>query len=279
MTFSVLGHDPESGLTGVAVASCVLAVGSRVPAALPGVGVAVGQASAEFFHREALLDLVRRGAGGLGVTGPAEAVAAVAALPSAEHRQHAVMDVSGRAAAWTGGSCDGAAGHLVGDHVSVQGNTLVPGTVEALADGWHTAAGLPLPERLLAALTAGQRAGGDARGQQSAALLVIGDAEPVDLRVDESRMPLVELARLLDVDRAHRSLRTAIDAAKAGDRERAVAVARAGLDRAPGDPLLTFWTAAMSGALAALSPEDRARVRDAAARYDWLGALLGDMPA
>ncbi|WP_084701391.1 DUF1028 domain-containing protein, partial [Streptacidiphilus anmyonensis] len=206
MTFSVIAHDPVSGTTGVAVASCVLAVGARVATARRGVGVAVGQASSPLWHRDAVLDLLARGAA------PVEAVAAVAALPEADDRQLAVVDVGGRVAAWTGPGCAGEAGHRVGEHVCVLGNTLADGALDALWAGWAAASPRqPLAERLLAALAAGEAAGGDRRGRQSAALFVVGDGEdePVDLRVDDAPAPAAELGRLLRVDRAHRLFREA----------------------------------------------------------------------
>ncbi|WP_084728976.1 DUF1028 domain-containing protein [Streptacidiphilus neutrinimicus] len=242
MTFSVIAHDPATGTTGVAVASCVLAVGARVAAARRGVGAAVGQASSPLWHRDAALDLLLRGAA------PDDAVAAVAALPEADDRQLAVVDVRGRVAAWTGPGCDGEAGHRVGEHVSVQGNTLSGGVLDALWAGWYAAApGLPLAERLLAALAAGDAAGGDRRGRQSAALFVVGDDEPVDLRVDDARAPVAELGRLLAVDRAHRLFREAYGHYREGEAAEAVPLLRRAQELAPGDGLIATWAPRILG--------------------------------
>ncbi|WP_052434549.1 DUF1028 domain-containing protein [Streptacidiphilus melanogenes] len=241
MTFSVIAHDPVSGWTGVAVASCVLAVGARVATARRGVGVAVGQASSPLWHREAVLDLLARGAA------PKEAVAAVAALPDADDRQLAVVDASGRVAAWTGPGCDGEAGHRLGEHVSVQGNTLADGVVDALWAGWTVNPAEPLAERLLAALAAGEAAGGDRRGRQSAALFVVGGDEPVDLRVDDAEAPVAELGRLLTVDRAHRLFREAYGCWRKGDAGEAVPLLRRAQELAPGDGLIAAWAPRILG--------------------------------
>jgi uncharacterized Ntn-hydrolase superfamily protein len=127
-------------------------------------------------------------------------------------RQAAIVDDAGRVAAHTGSECPDWAGHHTGDGVSCQGNILASGaTVEAMAAAFREGAGLPFPERLVAALDAGQAAGGDARGQQSAALLVVregggyggGSDRLVDLRVDDHVTPIAELGRLLALHRRY----------------------------------------------------------------------------
>ncbi|RMI41854.1 DUF1028 domain-containing protein [Streptomyces triticirhizae] len=279
MTFSVVGHDPDSGLVGVAVASCVLAIGARAPVARRGVGVAVAQAASSLWHAEAALELVARGAE------PADAVAALAALPDAPGRQLAVTDHAGRVASWTGDACTASAGHRIGERederVAVQGNTLASDdVVPALAEGWRRSAELPLPERLLAALTAGDEAGGDARGRQSAALLVVGEHEdePVNLRVDDSRAPLPELARLLAVDRAHRDLREAVGLHRAEGEAAAERIARLLLraaERAPDDQLIAHWGPRLLTEPARLSHELRDQAAGLAPRVTWVAGLLG----
>ncbi|MEY9871792.1 putative Ntn-hydrolase superfamily protein [Streptacidiphilus sp. MAP12-33] len=244
MTFSVIAHDPASGLTGVAVASCVLAVGTRVATARRGVGVVAAQASSQLWHGNAALDLLARGAT------PQEAVAAVAALSEPEARQLAVVDVGGRVAAWTGPQCEGEAGHRLGEHVSVQGNTLVNGVLDALWAAWEAARGQPLAERLLATLAAGDAAGGDRRGRQSSALLVVGEDDPVDLRVDDAPEPVAELGRLLTVDRAHRIFREAYARHRDGSRVEAVALLRRAQELAPGDRLIRTWAPRIQGGIA-----------------------------
>jgi len=272
MTFSVIGHDPATGLTGVAVASCVLAVGARVPAARRNVGVAVGQASSQFWHPDAALDLLAYG------STPADAVAAVAALPKSSSRQFAVIDHTGRAAAWTGAECSDSAGHWIGEHVSIQGNTLAgPDVIEAMTEGWLGGAELPLAERLLAALAAGDEAGGDLRGRQSAAMLVVGDDEPVNIRVDDSRTPLPDLAHLLVVDRAHRVFRDAVRIDKSESPESAERAARLMLraaELAPDDQLLVYWAPMVLGDPADMAPEVLKQVVDLAQRVPWLNQVL-----
>ncbi|WP_161791354.1 DUF1028 domain-containing protein [Streptacidiphilus jiangxiensis] len=242
MTFSVIAHDPASGLTGVAVASCVLAVGARVATARRGVGVVAAQASSPLWHGNAALDLLARGAS------PEEAAAAMAALPEPEERQLAVVDVRGGVAAWTGPDCQGEAGHRLGEHVSVQGNTLADGVLHTLWTAWEAARGRPLAERLLAALLAGDRAGGDRRGRQSAALLLVGEDDPVDLRVDDAADPVAELGRLLTVDRAHRLFREAYARHREGCRDEAVALLLRSQELAPGDRLIGTWAPRILGA-------------------------------
>lgn len=270
MTISVLGHDPQAGVTGVAVASCVLAIGARVPVAQRGVGVAVGQAASELWQTRAAIDLLASGAT------PPEAVAATAALSGSGTRQGAVIDCAGRTAAWTGEQCTDHAGHRTGENVTVQGNTLAhDGVVDALMDGWRSGEGLPLAERLLGALRAGDEAGGDRRGRQAAALVVVGEDEPVDLRVDDSRTPLRDLDRLLTVDRAHRLFREAMRLHRAAEPDPAEAarlMLRAA-ELAPEDELFAHWGPEVLDGLTALAPEDRGRARALASSVDWLRAL------
>lgn len=262
MTFSVLGHDPRSGMTGVAIASCVLAIGARAVAIRPGVGIAVGQAGSQFWHPISMLDLLAASATA------AEVVAAMRALDAPQGRQFAVLDTSGVAAAWTGPSCTQEATHQVAANFAAQGNTLARGTIAAVEASWNAYSDQALPQRLLAALTAGQQVGGDLRGQQSAALIVLGDDEPVNLRVDDAERPLDELHRLLTVDEAHRALRAAISAAQRGDRDAAAAHAARGLELAPRDPQLRFWAPALAGHIDHLDP---AGLRRVAAVAPWAG--------
>lgn len=211
MTYSIVARDAETGCLGVAVQSGVLAIGPRVALARAGVGAVAAQAGSELTWRTMLLDLLDSG------MTAAQAVAAVATLPGAAEAQLAAVGADGGAAAFTGPDCIGEAGHARGDAVSVQGNTLASARVwPAMLDAYAAAAG-PLAERLVAALAAAEAEGGDVRGPQSAALLVVGPepgAQPtgypddpvVDLRVDDSRDPVGDLARLLVTARAHRHL-------------------------------------------------------------------------
>ncbi len=199
MTFSIVARDPLTGDLGVAVASKFLAVGSVVPWARAGVGAIATQALANVSYG---LD---------GLAALADGVAArevvdrlTAADDGRTERQLGIVDAGGGAASHTGAGCLSWAGGRTGDGVTVQGNILTgPEVVDAMIDAFGTASG-PLPDRLLEALLAGDRAGGDARGRQSAALLVVRDGGGyggttdrwIDLRVDDHGDPVPELVRL-----------------------------------------------------------------------------------
>jgi uncharacterized Ntn-hydrolase superfamily protein len=199
MTFSIVALDRVTGDLGVAVASKFLAVGAVVPWATAGVGAIATQALAN----------VRYGPDGLAALaagGLARSVvdALTAADAGAEQRQLGIVDALGGAATFSGAGCLPWAGGRTGDGFAVQGNILTgPDVVDAIADAFATATG-PLPDRLLAALLAGDRAGGDRRGRQSAALLVVranggygdGDDRWIDLRVDDHFDPVPELIRI-----------------------------------------------------------------------------------
>jgi len=196
-TFSIVGRDAASGHLGAAIESRLPCVGSFCVAARPGVGMAVTQAWTNPALAARGLD---RLAAGLSA---ADALARVMADEvDAVVRQVALIDRAGRAAAWTGGGVEPWAGHLSGDGWSVQGNMLRDGTpLEAMSASLRASPGRPLALRLIAALEAGHEAGGDVRGNRSAALKVVGDeAFPlVDLRVDDHDTPLAELWRLYRV--------------------------------------------------------------------------------
>jgi uncharacterized Ntn-hydrolase superfamily protein len=199
-TYSIVACDLHAGQWGVAVQSRFLAVGSVVPWAEPRVGAVATQAWANPRYGPEGLALLRSGRA-------AEEVvqALTAADEDREHRQLGVVDAAGRAATFTGGECNDWAGGRAGDCYAAQGNILVSAeTVAALAVTFESNAGVKLAERLIECLAAAQAAGGDSRGQQSAALLVVekdaGYANLsdtiVDLRVDDHEHPIVELRRL-----------------------------------------------------------------------------------
>jgi uncharacterized Ntn-hydrolase superfamily protein len=241
MTFSLVARDPATGQLGVAVATCTLAVGRAAPWARAGVGAVATQASSNRGYGPRALDLLARGI-------PAgEALdRLVAADAEAAQRQVGVVGPGGRPAAWTGGECLPACGHVVETDFATQGNMLASRSVlPSLAEGYATAAG-DLATRLVTALRAGQDAGGDLRGRQSAALLVVsGDRDDdapwegvqVDLRIDDAPDPIAELDRLLRLQRAYesgdwstlareapegvRDLHAALAAAQRGDRDAA----------------------------------------------------------
>lgn len=204
-TFSIVAHDPRAGQWGVAVASKFLAVGSIVGWAGAGAGALATQSYANPRYGPDGLALLREG---LGAT---EVVARLTVADAGrDQRQLGVVDARGGAAAFTGAGCHDWAGHCTGPGWAAQGNLLAgPGVVEEMGAGLERglAAGRPLPEALLAALAAGDMAGGDRRGRQSAALLVV-EAEGgyaglcdivVDLRVDDHATPVDELHRLYGI--------------------------------------------------------------------------------
>jgi uncharacterized Ntn-hydrolase superfamily protein len=201
MTWSILARDPATGEVGAAVASRFFAVGALVPRVAGGVGAACTQALVNPFHAPDAI--ARLGAG----EAPETALAAlVAADPGQATRQVHVLSADGRSARHTGAGCIDWCGHLEGRDCSVAGNMLAgPQVLEATRDAFLATAGLPLSERLMAAMEAGEAAGGDKRGRQSAALQVAsGDPYPdLDLRADDHPDPLGELRRLYAVWRGY----------------------------------------------------------------------------
>ena len=201
-TFSIVAFDPETDSLGVAVQSKFLAVGSVVPWARAGVGAVATQAMANYNYGPRGLDLMSEGN-----TAEQTVEALTSADEDREHRQVGVVDARGRASTFTGSECFDWAGGVTGEHYAAQGNILVgKETVEAMATAYEETDG-DLAARLLAALDAGQGAGGDSRGKQSAALLVVregggygGDNDRVvDLRVDDHPEPIRELIRIRDL--------------------------------------------------------------------------------
>ena len=199
-TYSIAAADLDAGQWGVAVQSRFLAVGSVVPWAEPGAGALATQAYANPRYGPDGLSLLRQG---LAADEVVERL--VAADDGRDERQVGVVDTKGRSASWTGPECLTWAGHRNGRSYAAQGNILVgEETVDALATTFEESPRLPLASRLLECLAAAQAAGGDRRGQQSAALLVVqrdggyaGLSDVlVDLRVDDAERPVDELRRV-----------------------------------------------------------------------------------
>jgi uncharacterized Ntn-hydrolase superfamily protein len=202
-TYSIVACDLAAREWGVAVQSKFLGVGAAVPAAEPEVGAIATQAFANLRYRQDGLALLREGL---------SAEETVARLTQAddgrEQRQLGIVDAEGRAATFTGAECFDWAGGATGTGYAAQGNILVSeDTVSALAETFEQTAGDSLARRLLASLAAGQAAGGDSRGQQSAAVLVVskdggymGTSDAVvDLRVDDHETPIEELTRIFEL--------------------------------------------------------------------------------
>lgn len=200
MTWSLIAHDPVTGAFGVAVATCAFAVGASCPHWRAGVGAVSTQSITNRYLGPAVLDAMARG------LPPKLALESALAGDEGRHlRQVHAVDAQGRSAAWTGRHCVEWCGDEAGEGFSLAGNMLAgPEVLPATRAAYATGAALPLPERLAAAMAAGEAAGGDRRGRQSAALLVgtTEDFADCDLRVDDHADPLGELARLLGVWRA-----------------------------------------------------------------------------
>lgn len=203
-TFSIVAYDPQNGDLGVAVASKFLAVGSVVPWARAGAGAVATQALANIGYGPGGLALLEQGRSARETLD-----ALLAGDPDREHRQVGVVDARGGAAAHTGAECMDWAGQIVGDGFTTQGNILAGAeVVQAIADSFTRATG-ELADRLFAALRAGDLAGGDRRGRQSAALYIARAGGSyggvldryIDLRVDDHADPVPELARLLKLHR------------------------------------------------------------------------------
>jgi uncharacterized Ntn-hydrolase superfamily protein len=199
MTFSIVAHDVATGQVGIAVASRTLATGARVPHIRTGVGAIASQARVNRHYGPRGLALLAAGASA------ADTVRLlVAADDDQDIRQVHLMDRMGRFAAHTGAKCREWCGHLVNETYSVAGNILTrPDVLEAMAAAYEAGSEAPLAQRLIAAMKAGERAGGDKRGKQSAGLLIHGNEEwaLLDVRVDDHGDPLAELERLEQVSR------------------------------------------------------------------------------
>ena len=195
MTWSIVARDPATGAFAVAVTTCAFAVGARCPFVRSGVGAVATQSMSNPYLGPAILDGLARG------LAPRAAIESVLAADEGSGiRQVHCVDAKGRAAAWTGKNCVEWAGHATADGYSVAGNMLAGAAVVGdTHKAFAVRADLPFAERLVAALDVGQSAGGDKRGRQSAALLVTTseDFPDINIRVDDHKEPLLELARLL----------------------------------------------------------------------------------
>lgn len=245
-TYSIVARDAATGQLGVAVQTHQMCVGRVVPWLRPGIGAVATQATTNVTFGPLALAML-----GEGLPAPQVIEALVAGDPGAHSRQVAVVDAQGRVGAWTGDNCIREAGHHIGLGYSVQANMMTNDTVIAAMAEAYEETQADLAGRMLAALQAAQAEGGDIRGMQSAALMVV-DAEaagpvgrrPVyDLRVDEHETPLAELSRLVRLrgadlldDFGHRAL-------KAGDYGRALELWRQARLRAPELEELPFWQA------------------------------------
>ena len=245
MTYSIVALDDRTGELGVAVQSRWPATGAVVPWAWPGVGAVATQSFVDVRYGPAGLELLAAGR-----TPEAALAELLAADADPGIRQVGIVDAAGRTAAHTGRDCVAAAGHLVGRGVSVQANMMERPTVwAAMLAAYEEAAG-DLADRLMAALRAAEGEGGDVRGRQSAAILVVpGRADAhrwdrrFDIRVDDDRAPLDELERVLTVARAYEALDQGFEAVAVGELTAALALIERAAALAPDDDQLRLFLA------------------------------------
>jgi uncharacterized Ntn-hydrolase superfamily protein len=272
-TYSIVARDSESGDLGVAVQSHWFSVGSIVTFARAGVGAVATQSIAEPAYGPRLLEALANG------EGPDSALdRLLAGDEQARFRQVAVVDASGAVAVHTGDRCMAYAGDVAGDGFSAQANLMAsPEVWPAMAREFEASEG-PLSRRLLAALQAGEEAGGDVRGRQSAALLVVpADGEPwdvsVELRVEDHADPLAELERLLGLHEAYTHADRGDELVGEGRHAEAAEQYASAAELAPGNAELSFWAGlgiAQGGDLEA----GVERVRAALAEHDGWRDLL-----
>ena len=245
-TFSIVARDPATGELGVAVQSHWFAVGTMVPWVESGVGVVATQSFVDPSYGKLGLDLMRAGK-----SAPDALKALLAADDGRDVRQVAMLDAQGRVAAHTGAKNIPSAGHRVGKDYSVQANLMLDAEVwPAMARAFEGASG-DLADRMLAALDAAQAVGGDARGRQSAALIVV-TGKPTgnvwtdrvfDLRVDDNPEPLQELRRLVTLQRAYNHMNAGDLAVEKQENERALAEYRRAAELVPGSAEMVYWHA------------------------------------
>lgn len=287
MTYSLVARDPDTRELGVAVQTHYLGVGAMVPWARAAVGAIASQSRGPGMHGRGRGGVEGRyGALGLellqtGVGARATLEALLVLDPFADWRQVAIVDARGGVAVHTGARCVRDAGHRIGEGFSAQGNMMSSSAVwEAIAGTFERSTG-PLAERMLRALEAGQSAGGDLRGQQSAALLVVaGEASgqpwrdrSIDLRVEDHERPVAELQRLLRLKRAYVALEESHHALSSGDTSPARRLREEVLRLAPEMIELRFWCA-LDAAAAGDIDEGVARLREVIAEDGrWLEYL------
>jgi uncharacterized Ntn-hydrolase superfamily protein len=283
VTYSIVARDADTGELGVAVQTRYFNVGSVVPWAEPGTGAVATQSFTEVSYGPRGLALMRDGASATEALDRLRGEDAGEAL-----RQVAMVDARGGVAAFTGDRCVAEAGDVADTGVSVQANMMERPTVwGAMLDAFRSAEG-DLAERLLAALRAAEAEGGDMRGRQSAALLVVpatGDpwTRRFDLRVGDHPDPVGELGRLLVLARAYRHADRGLDLSGAGSFPQAVEEFDRAVELAPDDDQLAFWRATMltpaGRPLDARAELDRIRrIEPRWGRYLWRTAAAGFGP-
>lgn len=246
-TFSIVARDPLTGEMAVGVQSHWFSVGTAVPWGQAGVGVVATQSFVNKAYGVKGLELMKQGK-----TASEALQILTEGDQGREVRQVAMIDTNGIVAAHTGNQCIDFANHIVGKYYSVQSNMMLNNTVcAAMAKAYDKSEGLPLAERVLAALNAAQKAGGDIRGKQSAALLVVAgratdkpwDDRLIDLRVDDHAQPLTELERLLKLFRAYEHMNKGDIAVELNDMPLAMEEYGEAMKMFPSNLEMQYWTA------------------------------------
>jgi len=246
-TYSIVARDPKTGEMGVGVQSHYFSVGSIVSWGESGVGVVVTQSlvNASFGLRG--LELLKQG------KSPKEALdLLISEDEGRDVRQVAILDAQGRVAAHTGSKCIIHAGHIAGDNFSVQANMMLTDKVwSTMAKSFESNVNLPLAERIVKTMEAAETVGGDIRGKQSAAILIVGGKEAknkwedkiIDLRVEDNEQPVKELSRLLKLHRAYKHMDKGDLAIEHNDMENALKEYDSALNLFPENLEMKFWTA------------------------------------
>ncbi len=246
-TYSIVARDPKTGDMAVAVQSHWFSVGTVVSWGESGVGVVATQSFVNKSFGLRGLDLLKQG------KSPSEALDILLSDDEGkEVRQVAILDNKGRVAAHTGAKCIKHAGHVEGDNFSVQANMMLSDKVwPSMADAFTNSEDLPLPERLIKSLEAAEAVGGDIRGKQSAALLVVAsetqenkwDDPLIDIRVADHEEPLKELARLLKIYRAYEHMDNGDLAMEKGNKDEALDEYNSARKMIPENLEMKYWTA------------------------------------
>lgn len=245
-TFSIVARDPNTGEMAVGVQSHWFSVGTSVPWAEAGVGAVATQSFVDKSYGPKGLALLKKG-----FDAQQALDSLVKADPGRDVRQVAIVDAKGMVAAYTGSKCIRYAKHIAGDAFSVQSNMMLGSTVcERMADAYLLSAGKPLAERVLLALEAAQEAGGDIRGMQAAALIVVPaktteswNNHVVDLRVDDNPAPLKELRRLYSVHLAYQHMNNGDLAVEKNNMTLAMQEYRSAMEMFPNNLEMQYWTA------------------------------------
>jgi uncharacterized Ntn-hydrolase superfamily protein len=246
-TYSIVARDPKTGEMGVGVQSHYFSVGSIVSWGESGVGVVATQSlvNASFGLRG--LELLKQG------KSPKEALDLLISEDEGRNvRQVAILDAQGRVAAHTGSKCIKHAGHIEGDNFSVQANMMLSDKVwSTMAKSFESSVNLPLAERIVKTMEAAETTGGDIRGKQSAAILIVGgkvaknkwEDKIIDLRVEDHEQPVKELSRLLKLHRAYKHMDKGDLAIEHNDMGKALKEYDSALNMFPENLEMKFWTA------------------------------------